>query len=74
MKSLLQVTISKMILNDLDEVLAIENKSYPTPWTRRAFHSNSPTIFMLTTCSPVWANVGGLFGMWIILMSFTLPT
>lgn len=68
MKSLLQVTISKMTLNDLDEVLAIENKSYPTPWTRRSFHSElTDNIYAHYFVARCGQTLAGYFGMWIIL-------
>ena len=68
MKSLQQVTISEMTLNDLDEVLAIEHQSYPTPWSRRAFHSEIiENVYAHYFVARSGEELAGYFGMWIIL-------
>lgn len=63
-----QITIEPMTLDDLDEVLGIENVSYPTPWSRRAFESeltgNSYARYFVARKGRA---VVGYIGMWVIL-------
>ncbi|MBP8614198.1 MAG: ribosomal protein S18-alanine N-acetyltransferase [Firmicutes bacterium] len=68
MKSILQVTISEMTPKDLDEVLAIESQSYPTPWSRRAFESElRDNVYAHYFVARHEDQIVGYFGMWIIL-------
>lgn len=68
MKSLLNIVIEKMTLADLDRVLEIEQLSYPTPWSRRAFRSelteNSYAHYFVARHQ---GQIVGYFGMWVIL-------
>ncbi|HHY68647.1 MAG TPA: ribosomal protein S18-alanine N-acetyltransferase [Bacillota bacterium] len=68
MKNIMQVTISEMTLDDLDEVLAIENQSYPTPWSRRAFESElKHNLYAHYFVARHEEEIVGYFGMWVIL-------
>ena len=48
-----EIVVCPMTESDLDEVLAIENSSYPRPWLREHFRAelNSPHAFPLTAFS-----------------------
>lgn len=68
MKSLVNVTIEKMTPDDLDRVLEIEQLSYPTPWSRRAFLSElTENSYAHYFVARVGGEIVGYFGMWIIL-------
>lgn len=53
---------------DLDEVLAIETESFPTPWTRDAFarelKSNLFAVYLVCCCD---GRIVGYGGMWLII-------
>jgi ribosomal-protein-alanine N-acetyltransferase len=62
------VVVRDMYLSDLDAVMAIESRSFPTPWSRNAFHSelmenNFATYLVLD----FHGRVVAYGGMWIIL-------
>lgn len=64
----IQVTFKEMRLDHLDEVLAIENDSFPTPWLRHAFvyeilHNNVADYVVALNNE----KVVGYCGMWIIV-------
>lgn len=60
--------IRRMNLGDLDQVLAIEEHSFPTPWTRQAFTSelceNERALYLVAVER---GEVVGYVGMWLIL-------
>ena len=69
MKNIMQVTISEMTLDDLDEVLAIENQSYPTPGlggllNRNLKHNLYAHYFVAARHEE---EIVGYFGMWVII-------
>jgi ribosomal-protein-alanine N-acetyltransferase len=63
-----QIRIEPMTLKDLDRVLEIESRSYPTPWSRRAFVSevtdNSYAYYYVARKGDL---IVGYVGMWVIL-------
>jgi ribosomal-protein-alanine N-acetyltransferase len=49
------ISIDRMVKEDLDQVLAIEQASFTMPWSRNLFLSefrNAPVSLMLVACSP----------------------
>ncbi len=65
---ILDVTIEKMQVRDLDRVMEIEALAYPTPWSRRAFQSeitdNSYAHYFVVRHRGL---IVGYVGMWVIL-------
>ncbi len=63
-----QIKIEPMSLKDLDRVMEIETRSYPTPWSRRAFVSevtdNSYAYYYVARLGDL---IVGYVGMWVIL-------
>ncbi len=63
-----QIIIRSMELSDLDGVLAIENQSFPTPWSRLSFISelveNSRAVYLVAEHE---GSVIGYIGMWKIV-------
>ncbi|MEW6398864.1 MAG: ribosomal protein S18-alanine N-acetyltransferase [Bacillota bacterium] len=63
-----QVYIDQMTLADLDGVLAVEELSYRTPWSRRAFLSElTENIHAQYIVARLGQEVVGYAGMWVIL-------
>ncbi|MDW7672982.1 MAG: ribosomal protein S18-alanine N-acetyltransferase [Bacillota bacterium] len=67
----LKLRLAKMAENHLDQVLAIEGVSFPTPWTRKAFlselYENSFACYIVCLDETANDKVIGYAGMWIIL-------
>ncbi|MBU7008440.1 ribosomal protein S18-alanine N-acetyltransferase [Phosphitispora fastidiosa] len=62
------VRIKRMCKAYLDEVVAIENTSFPTPWSRMAFsHEIDNNDFAYYIAALAGDRVIGYAGMWIIL-------
>lgn len=60
------LVISKMTPRDLDEVLAIERQSYPTPWSRHAFTSElTANVYAHYFTARLDGKLVGYFGMWV---------
>lgn len=63
-----QVRFKRMTRAYLDEVVAIENTSFPTPWSRMAFsHEIDNNDFAYYIAALEGEKVVGYAGMWIIL-------
>jgi len=61
-----KLVISKMTPRDLDEVLEIERQSYPTPWSRNAFHSElTANLYAHYFTARIDGMLVGYFGMWV---------
>ncbi len=62
-------SIRRMTEKDLDEILAIEQASYKTPWSRRAFESeiNARHAFPLILGRPDSSSVLGYVCYWLTL-------
>jgi [ribosomal protein S18]-alanine N-acetyltransferase len=64
----MQLTISPMTVEDLEEVLEIEALSFPTPWSRNAFlyelMENERALYYVAKNS--FQKVVGYVGMWIV--------
>lgn len=63
------ITIDKMTLEDLDQVLAIEGESFSTPWSRRAFEmevngQNEYAYYLVARCGE---QILGYLGAWLIV-------
>lgn len=59
--------VAPMTLADLDEVLAVENLSFTTPWSRQSFHyelAENPRALYLVARED--GNLAGYIGMWIV--------
>lgn len=57
-----------MTLKDLDDVMAIEVISYPTPWSRRAFESElTENDYAHYYVARQEGEIIGYVGMWVIL-------
>ena len=63
-----EITVTEMTLADLDRVIEIEEKSFPTPWSRKAFYceltQNIYAHYVVARCD---GEVIGYGGMWVIL-------
>lgn len=63
-----QVRFEAMRLRDLDEVLAIEHSSFPTPWSRASYHRelvvNGYATYLVGRIDGRLASYGG---MWVVL-------
>lgn len=60
------LVFDKMSLKDLDEVLSIEGRSYPTPWSRRAFSSElTANVYAHYFTARLDEKLVGYFGMWL---------
>ena len=69
------LVISKMTPRDLDEVLAIERQSYPTPWSRHAFTSElTANVYAHYFTARLDGKLVGYFGMWVFLTKPISPT
>ncbi len=62
------ITICPMNENDLDQVLAIENASFPSPWSKALFLSelNSPNSFPFVAVDSIAGVVGFICPMQVI--------
>jgi ribosomal-protein-alanine N-acetyltransferase len=61
-----KLVISKMTPRDLDEVLSIERRSYPTPWSRHAFTSElTANVYAHYFTARIDGTLVGYFGMWV---------
>jgi ribosomal-protein-alanine N-acetyltransferase len=57
-----------MRLDDLDEVCQVEKKSFPTPWSREAFHNElTQNHFARYMVVEMEGKVVGYCGMWLIV-------
>ncbi|MGE5598380.1 MAG: ribosomal protein S18-alanine N-acetyltransferase [Bacteroidota bacterium] len=59
--------VAPMTLADLDEVLAVENLSFTTPWSRQSFYyelTENPRALYLVVRED--GNLAGYIGMWIV--------
>ncbi|MFZ5597601.1 MAG: ribosomal protein S18-alanine N-acetyltransferase [Bacillota bacterium] len=64
----LRPAITAMLPGHLEQVLDIENKSFPTPWSYRSFMFEvTENDFSLYTVALVDGRVVGYSGMWIVL-------
>lgn len=64
----LEITIEKMTLQDLDEIMEIEKVSYLTPWSRRAFQSElTENAYAHYYVARHNGKIVGYVGMWVIL-------
>lgn len=62
------VTIRDMYLTDIDAVLDIEAQSFPTPWSRSAYHSELlENTFATYLVLELHGRVVAYGGMWLIL-------
>jgi len=63
-----KVEISEMTTGDLDAVQEVEQLSFPTPWSRKAFWCElSQNIYAHYIVARVDGIVAGYGGMWVIL-------
>ncbi len=64
----MQLTMTPMAVEDLEEVLEIEALSFPTPWSRNAFLyellENERAVYCVVKNS--FAKVIGYIGMWVV--------
>ena len=66
-KADLDIIFLPMQADHLSEVIAIEQNSYPTPWSRYSFYSellNDFAFYIVALCSD---KVVGYAGMWLII-------
>lgn len=63
-----EIAIREMYLSDLDAIMDIEATSFPTPWSRSAFHSELlENTFAVYLVLEFYGRVVAYGGMWIIL-------
>lgn len=63
-----EVKIREMLIADLDEVLEIEQVSFPTPWSRRSFMQElTENIYAHYVVAEYCGRIVGYCGMWVIL-------
>lgn len=58
--------IRKMTERDLDEVVRIENESFPVPWSREAYRHELKNNFAVYLVCDFEGEVVGYGGMWIV--------
>jgi len=64
----MELTFTEMSCEHLDEVMAIERASFPTPWSRHAFtHELLQNEFAVYIVVLAGQKVIGYAGMWLIL-------
>ncbi|MCR4397901.1 MAG: ribosomal protein S18-alanine N-acetyltransferase [Firmicutes bacterium] len=62
------LTITEMTLADLDEVHQVEQQSFPTPWSRKAFWCElTQNIYAHYVVARIDNVLVGYAGMWVIL-------
>lgn len=62
------LTITPMRYGDLDQVVEIERRSFPTPWTRQAFVSElRDNAYAYYVVARLGGAVIGYAGMWVLL-------
>jgi len=63
-----ELKVRKMTLDDIDDVLEIENKSFLTPWTSQSFEreirENMLAVYLVVEMEN---NILGYGGMWMII-------
>ncbi|NPV26111.1 MAG: ribosomal protein S18-alanine N-acetyltransferase [Firmicutes bacterium] len=59
--------IRKMMAEDLDDILRIEQVSFPTPWSRQAYLSELQNDFAYYVVAVVDEQVVGYAGMWLLV-------
>ena len=60
--------LSSMTVADLDQVGVIERSSFPTPWSKRSFHSElTQNIYAEYIVARRRSRVVGYAGMWVVL-------
>lgn len=63
-----EIHTREMMLKDLDHVLEIEQKSFPTPWSRRSFVSElTENVYAHYVVAEQNGTIVGYSGMWVIL-------
>ena len=63
-----EVRVREMLIGDLDEILDIEQLSFPTPWSRRSFLSElTENIYAHYVVGQYADRVVGYCGMWVII-------
>lgn len=66
-----KVSLRKMVLGDVNQVVEIEKKSFPTPWSPYAFSceilDNNFAHYLVVTPAEDESQVIGYGGMWVIL-------
>lgn len=63
-----EVCIDTMVARDLEDVVAIEKQSFPSPWSLRAFLSEiTDNVYGRYIVARVDGTVVGYAGMWVIL-------
>lgn len=63
-----RIEVTEMQLGDLDGVMGIEEQSFPTPWSRRAFWSElTQNIYAHYIVARLNGALVGYGGMWVIL-------
>lgn len=70
------ITIASMALDDLDEVMEIEQSSFPSPWSRNSFQSEILTnrFACYVTAKDSSNCVIGYAGVWIIFNEAHITT
>lgn len=64
----MKVILREMTLEDLDEVLDIENKTFPIPWSRDSFKMEVKDNLLSTyLVAEVDGKIVGYAGIWIII-------
>ena len=63
-----EVTLRRMTLEDVDQVLAIEKESFTTPWSRESFVKEvTENNLAYYTVAEVAGNIVGYAGVWLIV-------
>ncbi|MGE5372104.1 MAG: ribosomal protein S18-alanine N-acetyltransferase [Solirubrobacterales bacterium] len=63
---MIEILIRMMTENDLDQILAIENVSFPTPWSRNSFLNELKNPLAIYLVVDLDGEVGGYAGVWIV--------
>lgn len=64
----MNISIREMIIEDLDEVLNIEKRTFPTPWSKSSFEMEIKENLLATyIVAEVDDQIAGYAGMWTII-------
>lgn len=64
----MDILLREMTIEDLDEVMNIENRTFPTSWTRRAFEMEVKDNLLATyIVAELDGKIIGYAGMWTII-------
>lgn len=62
------VTLRRMTVEDLDQIMVVEHESFTVPWSKEAFYNElTKNKYALYTVAVIGDRVVGYCGMWLVL-------